>query len=650
VSIQRLFCVLAFVVAIGAPAFLCPADAQTPPGVTIKWEVKNRFRLFKNEDDFTYMARFHGHDGVLADETALAAETKGLGWASRAIMRLCINSEGALQDPCPHVYAGPNGSVRETINEPYLSPESHRVGVVAQGPPDGATCTWDFGSDVKPSVARDQPCNNEQFFRVPVSKTAHVKLYVATHPEDSQPAATTDVAVRDILIAGLGDSTAAGEGNPDRQIPLDDDGFCFRRFQSPEANAYFRPGRRGYTGDRSCSDDLASAADDALNWSKVRAVWMDRACHRSLYSYQVRVALALAIENPQVAVTYIPLGCTGATIDKGLLGPQSPRESDCASGAPQANCSRPVTAEIDTLRRLLAEARQRDKDRNLDLVLLTIGANDIDFSGILANVMIDHSAPEYGIFSRSGLISNTETAKQALLTLPGAFARLRTELKPLVGNRMQRVVYVSYGHPALAGGQPCGESRQGFDVHPAFLISGSLLRAASEFVTAEFFPRLKTIATCSNGGGCQSADQDRMTFVDEHQAQFQNHGFCAQSEEDPVFDRSCFVKNGRSFQSDLIDAPTHPLTCRYQAHEFRAYASRQRWIRTANDSYFAAMTYPGAEAMSLQPTDIHDPLWGAASAVYGGAMHPTAQGYAAMADAALPAARKVLGLQPPQQP
>ena len=31
------------------------------------------------------------------------------------------------------------------------------------------------------------------------------------------------------------------------------------------------------------------------------------------------------------------------------------------------------------------------------------------------------------------------------------------------------------------------------------------------------------------------------------------------------------------------------------------------------------------------------------SAVYGGAVHPTAEGHAAMADAALPAARQVLG-------
>jgi hypothetical protein len=49
----------------------------------------------------------------------------------------------------------------------------------------------------------------------------------------------------------------------------------------------------------------------------------------------------------------------------------------------------------------------------------------------------------------------------------------------------------------------------------------------------------------------------------------------------------------------------------------------------------------------LKPSDIHDAIWGVLSAVYGGAVHPTAEGYAAMADAALPAARGVLGLPTP---
>jgi phospholipase/lecithinase/hemolysin len=57
------------------------------------------------------------------------------------------------------------------------------------------------------------------------------------------------------------------------------------------------------------------------------------------------------------------------------------------------------------------------------------------------------------------------------------------------------------------------------------------------------------------------------------------------------------------------------------------------------------MTFPEGLPSTLQPTDIHDATWGVVSAVYGGAVHPTAEGHAAMADAALAAARRVLGIQ-----
>jgi hypothetical protein len=49
----------------------------------------------------------------------------------------------------------------------------------------------------------------------------------------------------------------------------------------------------------------------------------------------------------------------------------------------------------------------------------------------------------------------------------------------------------------------------------------------------------------------------------------------------------------------------------------------------------------------LQPSDLHDAIWGVFAAVYGGAVHPSAEGHAAMADAALPAARQALGLPAP---
>src|SRR5207249_7058855 len=100
--------------------------------------------------------------------------------------------------------------------------------------------------------------------------------------------------------------------------------------------------------------------------------------------------------------------------------------------------------------------------------------------------------------------------------------------------------------------------------------------------------------------------------------------------------------------TSAVEGATEPLACGASPSEYRAYTPRARWIRTANDSYFAAMTYPEGLPLTQQPTDIHDATWGVVSAVYGGAVHPTAEGHAAMADAALAAAREVLGVSAPE--
>ena len=121
---------------------------------------------------------------------------------------------------------------------------------------------------------------------------------------------------------------------------------------------------------------------------------------------------------------------------------------------------------------------------------------------------------------------------------------------------------------------------------------------------------------------------------------------CARSDADPGFDRECFSSKGESFETSLTKGATDPLRCGYVASEYRPYSTRARWVRTANDSYFTAMTYPEGLPSILQPIDLHDAIWGIFAAVYGGAIHPTAEGHAAMADAALPAVREVLGLPP----
>jgi hypothetical protein len=453
---------------------------------------------------------------------------------------------------------------------------------------------------------------------------------------------TADIAVRDVLIAGLGDSIAAGEGDPDRAVRLEG-GFCFRRFGG--GSQYYRPSRAGYSDDRSCESGPSSPAA-GVNWAKHGARWMNPACHRSLYSYQVRTALALAIEQPHLAVTLLPLACTGATIGAGMFAGQ--RADDCPWVVGVESCSGTAPAQFGELRDLMAALHRQQPNRGLDLVLLTVGANDVNFAGLVANVIVD-SATERLLLRQGGAIAGVGDAQKALdQDLPDEFAQLRTALKPFIGGNLNRVVFVSYGNPAMqAENKPCSGGRDGLDVHPAFGAESERLRAAAEFVDTKFLPKLKLLATCDGSKTCRDPVNDRMIYVDIHQAEFARHGMCVRAASDPEFDRNCFSIKGESFQTDPTLAADDPMACSEPAGNYRPYASRGRWIRTANDSYFTAMTYPEGMPAILKPSDIHDALWGVLSAVYGGAVHPTAEGYAAMADAALPAARAVLGLTAP---
>jgi hypothetical protein len=623
-----------------ASASAQPAAEAGPTSATaaprIAWEVKSRFRLFRDERDFQHHVSAYRADGVLAAEDRLARASDGLGWAREVYRNLCLDGGGRISDPC----------TRDGRREPYLAPAGHRIAALVAGAPENATCAWTFDDGDRVPQTMSGACDQEVTVWVRYGRTTKVTAEM-TLPDQTTQYVAEDIKVRDLLIAGLGDSIASGEGNPDRPIKLSDDGFCFRRTMAGGSNEYFRPGRAGFHGSRACGNSEITKADG--EWAGFGAGWISPGCHRSLYGYQIRTALELAVEYPHIAVTFIPLGCSGASIESGLLAEQRATDVDCRGK--QASCSAIAPSQIAELHGALAFARRSQADRSLDLVLLTIGANDIKFAGLVANVIIERGA-ERALFERAGRITSLEEAQRTLATeLPAQFARLRAALKPLVDGDLSRVIYVAYGHPALSsGGTPCPGGRDGFDIHPAFLVDAGRLRQTADFVSEQFFPRLKALALCESGVLCGEPQTDRMAFVDAHQAAFGDHGYCAHADADPDFDKECFSQTGESFQDNPAEAASDPLVCDREATEFRSYAPRARWIRTANDSYFSAMTYPLGLPSLVQPSDIHDALWGITSALYGGAVHPTAEGHAAMADATLPAVRKVLELQAPAEP
>src|ERR1700738_1585043 len=258
-----------------------PATPQASDAPRIEWEVKNRFRLFRSERDFQRHVAAYRADGVLAAEERLERDTGGRGWARTMIGSLCVDAAGNLTETC----------TRDGVAENYLAPDDHRIGAVLANAPGDATCAWSFDDGERAAQQITLPCEEEITLRVRYGRATHAQVDIARSDGASDRAAT-DIVVRDVLIAGLGDSIGSGDGNPDRAVALTDEGFCSRRLLAGAGREYFRPGRAGYRGSKAC--DGANEAQRA-DWGEHGARWLNAACHRSLYGYQMRTALALAI-------------------------------------------------------------------------------------------------------------------------------------------------------------------------------------------------------------------------------------------------------------------------------------------------------------------------------------------------------------------
>src|SRR5215471_12753488 len=234
-----------------APATEPPAaEPQTKvepaTGVAIIWTVANRFRLFRDERDFRRHVEATQGRTVLEAEQALAAATDGGGWARDVMGRLCLDRVGEIADQC----------VRDGVRENYLNPADHRVEVQLTGlVPAGAICAWSFVPEGGAApVTTNAECAAPVSTRVLYGKPTAVTVDLAV-PGEAVRRAIATIAVRDLLIAGLGDSIASGDGNPDIPVALSDEGFCFRRFSPAGSAEYFRPGRVGFSGDKACEGD-----------------------------------------------------------------------------------------------------------------------------------------------------------------------------------------------------------------------------------------------------------------------------------------------------------------------------------------------------------------------------------------------------------
>ncbi len=190
---------------------------------------------------------------------------------------------------------------------------------------------------------------------------------------------------------------------------------------------------------------------------------------------------------------------------------------------------------------------------------------------------------------------------------------LALALAQTLGVESNRVFLTAYPQAGFSGkGKACETTRQGFDVTAQWELDGKRTAEAEAFVSGTLTPIMR-----------KAAADHQWQFVDAYRTSkiFEDHGVCAkgaaEEPENPVF-------NDKFPRQRTIDGKTQFDP--YDPNQFAPYLQRQRWFRTPNDAFLTVHLH-GTEFipdMALKLTS-----WTA----YGGALHPTAEGQAVMADA-----------------
>jgi lysophospholipase L1-like esterase len=654
---RLLLVALVFSGLFGAPARAQTLDASQ---FRIEWQVVNRFRMFRDPQFFKlhenawrqYMLHVD-KQGMASDERdAFIARTSVLGsehvlndryiafsnilrknfdwrgWAAKAQDLVCYDSKKRSHTACGGLDA-------------YLEPDRHSIELwlsSAGAPlPKQASCEWRIGGQ----LVAEAPCDERVSgpgIALPYPGGAEISVNVV----GEQPI-FVDAAVRDLLIAGLGDSFASGEGNPNAPV----------QFGDGKRHRNFYPLRKR-------NDNSGSAT------------WTDQLCHRSLYGQQFRAALQIAIEHPQAAVTFLDYSCSGAGIEAGLLGPQVYVERIADTDYSSRPATRPISGgEKDgQLYRLVRElCRERPEIRKgqvlcpgnayrrpIDFIFLSVGGNDIGFASIVAWASLRDGVSASIAEFFGATVSAKDFADRMRDVLPGAYAKLARALEvslPLASRSdgvfdPSRVILTAY--PDLVTnekGELCQAAPGDSDEEDRYPANQSL-DMFSSWLTARQ-SRLKAVREQFSNLHRRMRDlagDHGWTFAGRVYADkmFEGHGFCAQNIRrisDPA-EQLMIPCHGRaerdtqtcqpSFSGKAGDwRPYNPVTQNYP------YALRQRWVRTFNDAYMVVN-----QKVADKSGRIDEKISGAVFSETTGALHPSAEGHAAMADGLMLSVRPIL--------
>jgi hypothetical protein len=298
-----------------------------------------------------------------------------------------------------------------------------------------------------------------------------------------------------------------------------------------------------------------------------------------------------------------------------------------------------------------------DLSRHVDLLFLSVGGNDIGFAPMVAYAVISNQ----GLFQTArawlakevGMLHNGKIGAQRINLLWQKYEVLDDALCNYLGlcQTHKPVFLTAYplpiddGHGALCGTKANAvNATAAFDILPktftSYLPSSGENSAAigrleeiadtscrlnlQRFAKFDGGPNAKDVIAqiTANGALCHgsqswadpgsSGKPIDWQFVGETQLAAKGHGFCASGTDDVLAMPS-------HPQSENSDRWTPPLD------NIAPYKSRQRWFRTPNDAYVTTNWLGFRESL----IDYKNFLTASTTSM----MHPTAEGYAGMADA-----------------
>jgi hypothetical protein len=274
------------------------------------------------------------------------------------------------------------------------------------------------------------------------------------------------------------------------------------------------------------------------------------------------------------------------------------------------------------------------RKRPIDLVMLSIGGNDVGFSALAAYSMTESASDLAPIVALIGkqIRFGPEVSRVYLQVLDKRMKAVKDALRDGFGVEPARVLQTSYEPMHFdEKGQLCGlRPTLGMNVHSKLKVSRARIEESANFVR-ELWARLECISSTSRRKDCPAGlatgTGTGFTLITEHIEKFSKRGMCARDPRRPEADGQAMGMPRRNKRTDEFEPYSPDSTIPY-AHHWRLF-------RTPNDAFLLANTH--MEGISL--FDIIQPAY---AALYSGAIHPSAEGHAIVADTVMPYARKLL--------